>query len=185
MLEFQSCWGSIDYSNVLGLRVRLDWADFQRVCIYVSLSFFSFFFSTRFWNCGYCSCTVQWIVTAKFDFSNFFQSISAHRVLFTDLQISLFSIFFIKNGSQGTNYTFKNYFATMFFSFQFQFLVFSCIQTDPKTLYQQSKSILLLITHMTLQILLKMYQQIEIVHLITHSVFKVTLCYQKYDFINQ
>ena len=47
-----------------------------------------------------------------------------------DPQISLFSNFFIKNGSHGTIYTFKNYFTTVFFSFQFS--VFSCIQTDPK-----------------------------------------------------
>ena len=39
-----------------------------------------------------------------------------------DLQISLFSNFFIKNGSHDTIYTFKNYFASVFsvFSFQFQ-----------------------------------------------------------------
>ena len=39
-----------------------------------------------------------------------------------DPQITLFSNFFIKNGSHGTIYTFKNYFATVFsvFSFQFQ-----------------------------------------------------------------
>ena len=36
----------------------------------------------------------------------------------------------IKNGSHGIIYTFKNYFATVFFSFQFQFSVFNCIQTD-------------------------------------------------------
>ena len=37
-------------------------------------------------------------------------------------QTSLFSNFFIKNGSHGTSHTFKNYFVTMFsiFSFQFQ-----------------------------------------------------------------
>ena len=56
----------------------------------------------------------------------FFQPISAH----SNPQISFFSNFFIKNGSHGTIYTFKNYFATVFFSFQFQFSVFSCIQTD-------------------------------------------------------
>ena len=39
-----------------------------------------------------------------------------------DPQITLFNNFFIKNGSHGTIYTFKNYFATVFsvFSFQFQ-----------------------------------------------------------------
>ena len=42
--------------------------------------------------------------------------------LFTDPQITLFSNFFIKNRSHGTIHTFKNYFATVFsvFSFQFQ-----------------------------------------------------------------
>ena len=93
---------------------------------------FYFFLARVCETCGYCSCTVQWIVAAKFDFSPFFQSINAHRVLFTDPQISLFSNFFIKNRSHGTIYTFKYYFATVFFSFQFQFSVFSCIQTDPK-----------------------------------------------------
>ena len=39
-----------------------------------------------------------------------------------DPQTSLFSNFFIKNGSRNTIYTFKNYFTTVFsvFSFQFQ-----------------------------------------------------------------
>ena len=44
------------------------------------------------------------------------------RALFTDPQISFFIKFFIKNGSHSTIHTFKNYFATVFsvFSFQFQ-----------------------------------------------------------------
>ena len=36
-----------------------------------------------------------------------------------DPQISLFNNFFIKNESHGTIYTFKNYFTTIFFNFQF------------------------------------------------------------------
>ena len=74
---------------------------------------------------GYCSCTVQWTIAAKFDFSHSFHPISAHCALFTNSQISLFSNFFIKNGSYGTIHTFKNNFTTVFFSFQFQFSVFS------------------------------------------------------------
>ena len=61
-----------------------------------------------------------WTVAAKFDLSNNFQPISAHLTLFTDPQISLFSNFFIKNGSHDTIHTFKNYFAIVFFSFSFQ-----------------------------------------------------------------
>ena len=38
-----------------------------------------------------------------------------------DLQISYFRNFFIKNGSHGTIYTFKNDFTTVFFSFSFKF----------------------------------------------------------------
>ena len=61
----------------------------------------------------------SWTVVAKFDFSHFFQQISAHCALFTDPQISLFNYFFIKNGSHDTIHTFKNYFVIVFFSFQF------------------------------------------------------------------
>ena len=64
----------------------------------------------------------------KVDFFNCEQCI---RTLFMDPQISLFINFFIKNGFHGTIHIFKNYFAIVFFSFQFQFSVFSCIQTDP------------------------------------------------------
>ena len=45
------------------------------------------------------------------DFVNYEQCIC---VLFTVPQIIFFSNFFIKNGSQNTIYTFKNYFATVF-----------------------------------------------------------------------
>ena len=38
-----------------------------------------------------------------------------------DPQISLFSNFFIKNGSHGTIYTFKNYFAIVISAISFQF----------------------------------------------------------------
>ena len=53
---------------------------------------------------------------AKVDFFNREQCIGA---LFTDPQILLFINFFIKNGSNGTIHIFKNYFVTVFFSFQF------------------------------------------------------------------
>ena len=45
-----------------------------------------------------------------------------------DPQTSLFSNFFIKNGSHSTIHIFKNYFVTMFLVFS----KISCIQTDPK-----------------------------------------------------
>ena len=61
----------------------------------------------------------------------FFNSIG--YVLFMNSHILFFSNFFIKNEFYGTIHTFKNYFVTVFFNFQFQFSVFSRIQTDPKT----------------------------------------------------
>ena len=48
---------------------------------------------------------------------------SARCALFTNPQILLFSNFFIKNRSHDTIHTFKNYFTTVFFSFQFQFSI--------------------------------------------------------------
>ena len=51
-------------------------------------------------------------------------------VLFTNPQISLFSNFFIKNGSHDTIHIFKNYFATAFSVFNFNKIIF--IQTDPR-----------------------------------------------------
>ena len=75
-----------------------------------SIAFFFFVTLKR-----YCS-SLLWTVAVTFDRE---QCICA---LFMDPQITLFSNFFIKNGSHGTIYTFKNYFATVFsvFSFQFQ-----------------------------------------------------------------
>ena len=106
-----------------------------RLCVwslaFAFFLFFFFFFCMHLWDCGYCSCTVQWTVATKFDFSIFFRPISTHRTLFMDPQISLFSNFFIKNRFHGIIYTFKNYFATVLFSFQFQFLAVS-----KRTLYQ-------------------------------------------------
>ena len=80
--------------------------------VYVSAFFFFFFFVKL--KC-YCS-SLLWTVVVTFDRE---QCIYA---LFMDPQITLFNNFFIKNGSHGTIYTFKNYFATVFsvFSFQFQ-----------------------------------------------------------------
>ena len=67
-------------------------------CVHVFwAAFFSFFF---FFGSA-----------AIVDFVNCEQCI---RALFTVPQITLFSHFFIKNGSHSTIYTFKNYFATVF-----------------------------------------------------------------------
>ena len=88
----------------------------QRLAFF--FSHFFFFFGTHLWDLQLLFMHCTWTVAAKFDFSHSFQPISAHRALFMDPQISLFSNFFIKNGSHGTIHTFKNYFATVFFSFQ-------------------------------------------------------------------
>ena len=88
------------------------------VCVLTCLRFafliFFFFFSRILEKRGYCSLNSNrkcWLFYRK-------QCIS---VLFMDPQILLFSNFFIKNRSHGTIYTFKNYFATVFLVFSFQF----------------------------------------------------------------
>ena len=98
----------IQDSNLPLLWLGLDSTFVFYVCVF---SFF--FFKSRFcwlFNCEQCICT-----------------------LFTDPQTSLFSHFFIKNGSHGTIYTFKNYFATVFSVFSFSKI--SSIQTDSKYQY--------------------------------------------------
>ena len=85
--------------------------------------FFYFFVFTRFWRNRLLfnercmnSSRKGWLFPVN-------------SALFMDPQISLFSNFFIKNGSHGTIYTFKNYFATVFSVFSFSKI--SPIQTDP------------------------------------------------------
>ena len=82
------------------------------------LAFFLFFLQA-FVSLRLLFMHCAWTVAAKFDFSPSSQPIRTYHALFTDPQISLFSNFLIKNGSHGTTHTFKNYFATVFFSFQF------------------------------------------------------------------
>ena len=59
------------------------------------------------------------------------------HALFMDPTTTLFrKKKFIKNGSHGTIYTFKNYFATVFLVFSFQISIsakISCIQIDPQS----------------------------------------------------
>ena len=88
--------------------------DLEEVWIrvaFVHLRFFFFFFSsccsTHFIGQRLLFMYYSWIVATTFDYFN--------------LQISLFSNFFIKNGSHSTIHTFKNYFATVFSVFNFQF----------------------------------------------------------------
>ena len=89
----------------------------SHVCVLPLFFFFFFFHSRVLVKRGYCSCTIQWTVTANVDFS----TVNSDYVLFIDPQIPLFSNFFIKNGSHGTIYTFKNYFATVISAISFQF----------------------------------------------------------------
>ena len=92
--------------------------------------------------CGYCS----WIIAAKFDF---FSTFSA--------QISLFSNFFIKNGSHDTIHTFKNYFTTIFFSFQFS-------AVSKQTLYQKNLRLVLKDSKSLLQLILTKSQGNSTLH---------------------
>ena len=92
-------------------RLRLDSLKLR---LRLRLVLFFFLFSRVLEECGYCSLNSSrkcWL----------FHHEQCICVLFTDPLIPLFSNFFIKNGSYGTIYTFKNYFATVFLVFSFQF----------------------------------------------------------------
>ena len=75
------------------------------VCVWIQVCVFPFLFSFFGFSRSYWP-SQQWTVT-----------VHCSRVL----QTSLFSNFFIKNWLYGTIHTFKNYFATMFLVFNFQF----------------------------------------------------------------
>ena len=98
------------------VRLHLDSAEKPNV---FASGIFHFFFGTRLRDKPHYYGYWSWTVAAMFDFFHPFQHISGSRVLFRDPQTSLFNNFFIKNRSHGTIHTFKNYFATVFFSFQF------------------------------------------------------------------
>ena len=89
-------------------------------CTFCVFSSFFFFFARVFGQ----FCTVQSLLRLLFMNSSrniwLFPVNSARCALFTDPQITFFSNFFIKNESHDTIHTFKNYFATVFFSFSFQ-----------------------------------------------------------------
>ena len=70
--------------------------------------------------------TVQWIVAALFLLFRLFITSMGLVYCSWDPQISLFSNFFIKNGSHDTIHIFKNYFATVFSVS----VTISSIQTD-------------------------------------------------------
>ena len=61
--------------------------------------------------------------------------------LFTDPQISFFINFFIKNGSHGTIYTLKNYFATVISAISFQFQQNKSYPNRPSVSLEISKSL--------------------------------------------
>ena len=76
----------------LKLSIRLDTDETPSICVYVS--FFFFFLEL----CFYGFMSHQWVPCTIHE---------THKPLF-------FNNFFIKNGSNGTIYKFKNYFTTIF-----------------------------------------------------------------------
>ena len=72
------------------------------------------------------------------------------NVLFTRPKTSFFSKIFIKNGPHSTIHTFKNYFATMFSVFNFQFSIINNIQTDPKYNTKVNKFLYQILVHFPL-----------------------------------
>ena len=72
------------------------------------------------------------------------------NILFTRPKTSFFSKIFIKNGPHSTIHTFKNYFATVFSVFNFQFSIINNIQTDPKYNTKVNKFLYQILVHFPL-----------------------------------
>ena len=90
------------------------------VCVFVlKFSVFHFFF---FFFGFHVFQEVMWLLFINNSHIGWlFHDEQYTRTLFMDPQIPLFSNFFIKNESHDTIHTFKNYFATVFLVFSFQF----------------------------------------------------------------
>ena len=110
-------------NNVTSVGSGYVWEPRLHLRLCFSFFFFFFFFFMRLWELWLLFMHCAWTVATKFDFSYLFQSISAHHALFMDPQISFFSNFFIKNGSQVLFTYLKiillQYFSIFSFSFQF------------------------------------------------------------------
>ena len=89
------------------------------VCVLLLPPFFFFFFFPRVFSSQAATVHIRYI-NSNHNFWLVFCEQYIHA-LFTDPQISFFINFFIKNGSYGTIYTFKNYFATVISAINFQF----------------------------------------------------------------
>ena len=98
-------------------RMRLD-SRFLRFLRFQFAAFSFFFFFTRFLPLA-ATVHVRYMNSSRNIWPVFREQYI--RVLFTDPQILFFINFFIKNGSHGTIYTFKNYFATVISAISFQF----------------------------------------------------------------
>ena len=88
-----------------------------------AIAFFFFFFSRVCETCGYCSCTVQWTVAAKFNFSIFFSQ-SVHIVHYSWTHKFHFSATFSLKSGPTVLFTYLKiillqYFSVFSFSFQF------------------------------------------------------------------
>ena len=99
-------------------RLRLNLAEKANTSVSGIFFFFGHAFRRQISLLRLLFMHCSWIVAVIFDFSTFFSTLMGPVHCSRDPQTSLFSNFFIKNGSHNTIHTFKNYFTTVFFSFQ-------------------------------------------------------------------
>ena len=102
--------GSLVNYSCVGVYLAVCTSHSQYTCHIVTV-WMALIPASTFWSCVFLfffSFFFQFVIV---DFVNCEQCI---YVRFTVPQITLFSNFFIKNGSHNTIYTFKNYFVTVF-----------------------------------------------------------------------
>ena len=111
-------WGQWKEAFNETLSVCLGWRLLRCVSISTFSPFFFFFFSCVF-SPQAATVHVRYMNSSH----NFWPAFHEQciRALFTDPKISFFINFFIKNGSYGTIYTYKNYFGTVISAISFQF----------------------------------------------------------------
>ena len=128
-MHFQHTSSSAKVIGVVWIQVCVS--HFAQMCVLLSFLFLFLFFCTRLAQQNWRCATVHALFINSSHNIWLFNSFSAVSVGYMyclqDPQTSLFSNFFIKNGSHYTIHTFKSYFATVFSIFS----KINSIQTHP------------------------------------------------------
>ena len=115
--------------NIFLLNMSSHWLQFKFVTkFFLRKKKFNFFLKKTYDTPNKHVCMTFFLLPAYVDFGGQKLLFCTVVILFIYCSNTIHTLKNIKNGSHGTFHTFKNYFATVFSVFSFQFSVFSLLQ---------------------------------------------------------